>query len=93
MIHSLSYHISLRFMNILHFILFCSVITCFRPSSLCLSVEYNYITQFRHINIQIYNRQVYNRKLLLLCFTSTNTKVYYRFQNNFIFVARFKDFD
>lgn len=44
MMYSLPYHISLRFMNILHFILFYSVITCFRPSSLCLSVEYNYIT-------------------------------------------------
>lgn len=93
MIYTLSYHISLHFMNIRHFNVFHPVITCFRPSSLCFSVEYNYIVLFRHINIQIYNQQVYNHKLTLLYFISTNTKIYYRFQNNFIFVARFKDFD
>lgn len=93
MTYTLFYHISLRFMNILHFILFRSVITYFRPSSLCFPVEYNYIVLFRYINIQIYNQQVCNYKLTLLYFVSTNIKVYYCFQNNFIFVARFKDFD
>lgn len=93
MIYTLPYYISLHFMNIQHFNMFHPVITCFRPSSLCFSVEYNYIVLFRYIDIQIYNQQVCNHKLTLLHFISTNTKVYYRFQNNFIFVARFKDFD